>query len=89
MSEERKVVGQKELGVFTTSAEGLEHAAFEVDSIDDAAERTAELGISLRLTEHKPLHGFLTNFIDAQIAHGTSIEFMGPDADAPAGEDDL
>jgi len=72
-----------------SNGEGLEHAAFEVDSIEAATEQAAGLGISLRFAEHKPLHGFLTNFIDEQIAHGTAIEFMGPDANAPAGEDDL
>ncbi len=72
-----------------TNGEGLEHAAFEVDSIETATERTEAMGISLRFDEHKPLHGLLTNFIDESIAHGTAIEFMGPDADAPAGGDDL
>jgi len=71
------------------NGEGLEHAAFEVDSIEAVTERTESMGIGLRFAEHKPLHGFLTNFIDASIAHGTAVEFMGPDANAPAGGDDL
>ena len=71
------------------NGEGLEHAAFEVDSVEAAAGRTESMGIDLRFPAHKPLHGFLTNFVDESIARATAIEFMAPDADATAGGDDL
>jgi methylmalonyl-CoA/ethylmalonyl-CoA epimerase len=61
------------------NGEGLEHIAFEVDSIDKAAETVAEAGLPLRFAEHKLIHGLLTNFVDQDKVHGTAVEFMGPE----------
>ncbi len=60
------------------NGEGLEHAAFEVDCIETAAQAAREAGLPLRFAEHKEIHGLLTNFVGQQHAHATAIEFMGP-----------
>jgi methylmalonyl-CoA/ethylmalonyl-CoA epimerase len=60
------------------NGEGLEHIAFEVDSIDRAAAAVTEAGLPLRFTEHKFIHDLLTNFVDKDKVHGTAVEFMGP-----------
>lgn len=61
------------------NGEGLEHIAFEVDSIDKAADTVTGAGLPLRLPEHKLIHGLLTNFVDQDKVHGTAVEFMGPE----------
>lgn len=61
------------------NGEGLEHIAFEVDSIDKAAETVTDAGLPLRFAEHKLIHGLLTNFVDQDKVHGTAVEFMGPE----------
>ena len=61
------------------NGEGLEHIAFEVDSIEKAAETVTQAGLPLRFPEHKYIHGLLTNFVDQDKVHGTAVEFMGPE----------
>lgn len=61
------------------NGEGLEHIAFEVDSIDKAADGVVDAGLPLRFAEHKLIHGLLTNFVDQDRMHGTAVEFMGPE----------
>ncbi len=60
------------------NGEGLEHIAFEVDDIDMAADGAQAAGLPLRFSEHKLIHGLLTNFVDQDRMHGTAVEFMGP-----------
>jgi len=60
------------------NGEGLEHAAFEVDSIEVAAQAAKDAGLPLLFPEHKEIHGLLTNFVPQDHAHGTAVEFMGP-----------
>lgn len=60
------------------NGEGLEHAAFEVDSLQAAAQAAEQARLPLLFSEHKEIHGLLTNFIPQDHAHGTSIELMGP-----------
>ena len=61
------------------NGEGLEHAAIEVDDIEAACEQARASGLDLRFEQHKPMHGFLTNFIEDM--HATDVEFMGPEKD--------
>lgn len=59
------------------NGEGLEHIALEVDDIEAAAGQAKAAGLDLRFTEHKPIHGLLTNFVEDMVA--TDVEFMGPE----------
>jgi methylmalonyl-CoA/ethylmalonyl-CoA epimerase len=59
------------------NGEGLEHIALEVDDIEAAAGQAKDAGLELRFTEHKPIHGLLTNFVEGMVA--TDVEFMGPE----------
>ena len=61
------------------NGEGLEHAAIEVDDIEAACEQAQAAGLDLRFEQHKPMHGFLTNFVEDM--HATDVEFMGPEKD--------
>ena len=59
--------------------EGLEHIALEVDDLEAASQAAKEARLSLRFPEPKPIHGFLTNFVDQGDLHAATLEFMGPD----------
>ena len=59
------------------NGEGLEHVAFEVDDIEAASEQASATALELRFERHKPMHGFLTNFVEGM--HGVDVELMGPE----------
>jgi len=40
------------------NGEGLEHAAFEVEDIEAAAQAAKDVGLALRFKEHNPMYGF-------------------------------
>jgi methylmalonyl-CoA/ethylmalonyl-CoA epimerase len=56
--------------------EGLEHIALEISDIEAASEKARVSGLDLRFEQHKPMYGFLTNFVEGM--HATDVEFMGP-----------
>lgn len=58
------------------NGEGLEHAAFEVDDIEAAAQAAKQVGLDLRFKEHNPMYGLMNNFVEGM--SGTDVEFMGP-----------
>jgi 4-hydroxyphenylpyruvate dioxygenase-like putative hemolysin len=60
-----------------THGEGLEHVALEINDIEVASERARTSGLKLRFEKHKPMYGFLTNFVEEM--HAADVEFMGPD----------
>jgi 4-hydroxyphenylpyruvate dioxygenase-like putative hemolysin len=57
--------------------EGLEHIALEIDDIEAASEKARVSGLDLRFEQHKPMYGYLTNFVEGM--HATDVEFMGPE----------
>jgi methylmalonyl-CoA/ethylmalonyl-CoA epimerase len=59
------------------NGEGLEHVAFEIDDMEAAGEHARTTGLELRFGQHKPMHGFLTNFVEGM--HGVDVELMGPE----------
>jgi methylmalonyl-CoA/ethylmalonyl-CoA epimerase len=60
-----------------THGEGLEHVAFEIDDLERASEKARGSGLELRFEQHKPMHGFLTNFVEGM--HAVDVELMGPE----------
>lgn len=71
--------------------EGLEHIALEVDDLEAASQAAKAAGLSLRFSEPKPIHGFLTNFVDQRDLDAVTLEFMGPDGKSEkreGGQDD-
>ncbi|MEM2001316.1 MAG: VOC family protein [Candidatus Methanomethylicaceae archaeon] len=60
------------------NGEGLEHIAVEVSDLLAASQAAQAAGVSLRFSEPKVMHGFLTNFVDRAELHVTNLELMAP-----------
>ena len=60
------------------NGEGVEHIALEVTGIDEACKAAKALGLDVRFSEHKPMYGTLSNFIEKNGLHAATVELMEP-----------
>lgn len=56
---------------------GLEHIALEIEDIGEGEKAAQDTQLSLTFDQPKPMHGFLTNFV--QGIEPAQIELMGPE----------
>lgn len=60
------------------NGEGLEHLALTISDLEEACKTAKTLNLHIRFKEHKPMHGCITNFVEKDDLHATSVELMEP-----------